>query len=320
MRKTLISYIPLLCAVLLIGGMAGAADAFQNKEIIFPEIAAIATGALLTPKLAWRTDPLHIFSAIAVCALLGVCIVLWMPGDVWLQMSAAYLLASVLLLISRTSFAPMLSAAVLPVLLQTRSAVYLIAACFLTAGILLLRMILIRCNILTDTPFERLPEPDSAACVQTVIRWGIVTAVIFAALHCHIRYAAAPPLLVAFTEFWKPDAVARRRPITVTALLTLCGLCGAGVRYLLCVRFGILPCFAAGATMLAVFCIMKRLSLMLPPAAAIAVLAYLIPENALLMFPLQILCGITVLVGASYLYPATGAGRILPHSKTTPGS
>ena len=101
MRKTLISYIPLLCAVLLIGGMAGAADAFQNKEIIFPEIAAIATGALLTPKLAWRTDPLHIFSAIAVCALLGVCIVLWMPGAVWLQMSAAYLLASVLLLISR---------------------------------------------------------------------------------------------------------------------------------------------------------------------------------------------------------------------------
>lgn len=97
------SYIPLLCAMLLIGGMVGAADLFGNSEIIFPEIAAIATGALLTPRLAWRTDALHTFGAIVICAALGLGIVLWMPGAVWLQMSIAYLMASVLFLLSRTS-------------------------------------------------------------------------------------------------------------------------------------------------------------------------------------------------------------------------
>ena len=300
--KYIRSGIPLLCAVLLTGGMIFAAGAFQNKEIIFPEIAAIATGALLTPKLAWRTDYLRTFAAIAVCALLGLCIVLWIPGAVWFQMSIAYLLASALFLFSRTSFAPMISAAVLPVLLQTRSVVYPIAACILTAVILLTRWLLVRCEILEDVSFTPMPKPDAAAVWQALLRWLTASAVIFTALKLGIRFAAAPPLLVAFTEFWKPDAVSRKRPAAVISLLALCALAAAAFRYLLCIRLSLAPCFAAALTVIAVYCIMRRFSLMLPPAAAVSVLAFLIPEEALPFFPLQILCGITVLVGASYLY------------------
>ncbi len=304
--KRFVSWIPLLCAALLIGCMVGAAELFQNKEIIFPEVAAIAAGSLLTPKLAWHTDALHTFAAIAVCAVLGLCIVLWLPGAVWLQMSVAYLLASALFLLSRTSFAPMISAAVLPVLLQTESAVYTAAACILTAAILLLRAILVRCGILSDAPFEKLPKPDAAGILQAVLRWLLVTAVIFAALKLDIRYAAAPPLLVAFTEFWKPEAVSRKRPAAVIALLFFCAGCACVLRYLLCVRLSLMPCIAAFLTVPAVYGIMKRIGLMLPPASAVAILAFLIPEQALLVFPFQILCGITVLVGASYLYPESG--------------
>lgn len=281
------SYIPLLCAMLLIGGMVGAADLFGNSEIIFPEIAAIATGALLTPKLAWRTDALHTFGAIVICAALGLGIVLWMPGAVWLQMSIAYLLASVLFLLSRTSFAPMLSAAVLPVLLQTRSVVYLIAACTLTAGILCVRRILVGCGILPEAAFEKMPKPDKDAIFQAVIRWLIASALIVTALHCNIRFTAAPPLLVAFTEFWKPEAVSRKRPFAVIALVTLCAVCGAGMRYLLCEWLGVPAFVAAMLTIPAVYSIMQLIGLMLPPAAAIAILAYLIPADALVVCQLR---------------------------------
>lgn len=297
-------FIPLLCAVLLVGAMVGAAEALHNREIIFPEIAAIATGALLTPKLAWRTDLLHIFVMIMLCAALGLGIVLWMPGTVWMQMSAAFLLASLLFLHSHTSFAPMLSAAVLPVLLQTRSVVYLLAACLLTAGILLVRRGLLRGGILQETPFEPLPRPDRAAYLQCLLRWAIATVWIFAALHLPLRFAAAPPLLVAFTEFWKPEAISRKRPLSVIALVSLSAVCGAGMRLLLTVLLPVPACIAAALTMLCVYGIMRLLHLMLPPAAAIAVLAFLIPADMLLYFPLHILCGITVLVGASFLYPA----------------
>lgn len=312
-----LSYTPLLCAIILIGGMVGAADVFRNSEIIFPEIAAIATGALLTPKLAWRTDYRHTFAAITVCAALGLGIVLWMPGAVWLQMSISYLLASVLFMLSRTSFAPMISAAVLPVLLQTRSVVYLIAACVLTASILMVRWILVRNGILTETPFEKMPKPDKSSIFQAVIRWLIASVVIIAALLLNIRFAAAPPLLVAFTEFWKPGAVSRKRPFSVIILIALCAVSGAGIRFILCEWLSVPACIAASMTALAVFGIMKRIGMMIPPAAAIAILAFLIPADALLVFPLQILLGISLLVGASYLYREQAAqiafrtGRIL---------
>ena len=292
--------------MLLVGGMVGAAEILGNREIIFPEIAAIATGALLTPGLSWRTDSLHTFAAITVCAALGLGIVLWMPGAVWLQMSIAYLLASAVFLCSRTSFAPMLSAAVLPVLLQTRSPVYLAAACSLTALILLVRRILVKCGIKDAAPFTPLPRPDRQSLLQALLRWGIVSIVIFLALKLGLRFAAAPPLLVAFTEFWKPDAVSRKRPAAVIALITLCAVCGAGLRLTLCETLGLPLCIAAALTMLSVFGVMHWIGLMLPPAAAIAVLAFLIPAEQLFVFPLQILCGIAALVAASFLYHQEG--------------
>jgi hypothetical protein len=288
--------------MLLIGGMVGAADILRNKEIIFPEIAAIATGALLTPKLAWRTNYLRTFFAITVCAALGLGIVLFMPTALWLQMSIAYLLASILFMLSRTSFAPMISAAVLPVMLQTRSVVYLIAACALTAVILCVRLVLIRNGVLTETEFEKTPKPDKECIFQAVIRWFIVSAVIITALHFNVRFAAAPPLLVAFTEFWKPEAISRKRPFAVVTLITLCAVSGAGLRFVMTEWLPIPAFISAALTIAVVFFIMKKIGLMLPPASAIAILAFLMPKEALLFFPLQILPGISVLVGASYLY------------------
>ena len=296
------SYIPLLCSILLIGSMIGAADIFGSREIIFPEIAAIATGALLTPKLAWRTDYLRTFTAIALCAGLGLCIVLWLPGAVWFKMCIAYLLASALFMTSGTSFAPMISAAVLPVLLQTDTIIYPIAACVLTAIILLLRFMLVKNGILEDQPFEKLPQPDTSICIQTFARWLIASAVIFIALKLGVRYAAAPPLLVAFTEFWKPETVSRKRPTAVITLITLCAVSGAGIRFVLTEWLFVPACVSAALTVIAVYFIMMKIGLMLPPASAIAILAFLIPKEALLLFPVQIMLGISVFVGASYLY------------------
>ena len=305
--------LPVLCTMLLIGGMVGAAELLGNGEIIFPEIAAIATGAVVAPRLAWRTDGWHILAGIALCAALGLGIVWGMLGPVWMQMSAAYLLASAAAFCLRTGFAPMISAAVLPVMLQTRSPIYLAAACGLTVAVLLVRRGLVKAGIREDTPFSPLPLPDRRTLVQTVLRQIIVTVVIWAALRADVRFACAPPLLVAFTEFWRPGAVSRERPGAVIALVTLCAAGGAVIRLIVCMTLGLPAALAAALTMLAVFGIMRAVGLMLPPAAAIAVLAYLIPADAVGTFPLQILLGIAMLVGASYLYSerAVRAGKRL---------
>lgn len=303
--------LPLLTAMLLVGGMAAASELLQNREIIFPEIAAIAAGALLTPKRAWNTDSRRMFLSIAVCAVLGVLIVRLCPFGTALQMCIAFAVAQVLFLCSRTTFAPMISAIVLPVLLQTESPVYIAAAVILTALILLSRAALIRLNILTDTPYEKLPLPDRAAYGSMLLCTALGICWILLSQAMHLPFLAAPPLLVAFTEFRKPDSVSRRDPLRVILLLTACAAAGTLLRMLLCVRLGA-PLFAAAVlTIAAAYGIMRAMKLTLPPAAAIAILADLIPQEALPHFPAQIACGIAGLVLLSFAFRRSDRKAVL---------
>ena len=118
--------------LLIITAMVGAAEILHQHEIIFPEITAIAVGALMAPKMTWNTSRSRILIFIMICALCGVGIVLFVPGPVWFKVTLAYGIAEVIYLCSGTSFAPMISAIALPVLLGTESAVYPIAAFLLT--------------------------------------------------------------------------------------------------------------------------------------------------------------------------------------------
>ena len=76
--------------LLIVAIMVGAAELLQENEIIFPEITAIAVGALMAPKLAWRTNRLRILLLIMVCAVLGVGIVLFLPFALWIKIAIAY--------------------------------------------------------------------------------------------------------------------------------------------------------------------------------------------------------------------------------------
>ena len=68
-------------------------------------------------------------------------------------------------------------------------------------------------------------------------------------------------------------------------------------------------CVSAALTVIAVYFIMKKIGLTLPPASAIAIRAFLIPKEALLLFPVHILHGISLFVGSSYLYREKGFGK-----------
>ena len=52
-------HIEAACFIVLVSGMILLAEFTGEKEIIFPEIAALGTGCFLTPELAWKTDYLR---------------------------------------------------------------------------------------------------------------------------------------------------------------------------------------------------------------------------------------------------------------------
>ena len=284
--------------LLIVAVMVGAAEILGENEIIFPEITAIAVGALMAPKLAWKTNRKRILILIMVCAVLGIGIVRFVPGPTWVKITLAYGVAEVIFLKSGTSFAPMISAIALPVLLGAESIVYPVAALVLTSLILGCHMVLVRGGIKEDAVFV----PVKAAgqdWIDAGVRLVLVAAAAWIVLRLDGRFVIAPPLLVAFTEFSRRDSGARKRPVTVVAAIGLCGLAGAVCRYVIHMSLNLPLTLAAVAAAGLMILILTKLKAYVPPAGALCILPMLIPAEKVVGYPLQILIGAALFMGLS---------------------
>ena len=298
MTKHIKNILPAALAVLTVMLMTAAAEFSGEKEILFPEIAAIAAGALIAPKFAWKTSKLRLFVLICIGSVLGLLISMFVPLALSVKLCIAFLAASLLFQFSGTTFAPVISSVVLPVMLGTNSVIYPIAAAVLTFLILMERMLTEKLGIAEKSEFSPEPMPDKNALVRLAARWLIGSIAIVLAVGTGFGFAVAPPLLVAFTEFCRKDSAVRKKPAAITLLIAGCALVGAVCRSIFTL-LGWKMFAAAGVTMLIVCIIMKSAKLFVPPAAALSVLAFLISEEAVITYPLQIAAGtvIFVLVG-----------------------
>ena len=94
MNKMIKQQLPIILTVFLIVIMTATAELSGEREILFPEIAAIATGALISPKLAWKTNYIRLFVMICIGSVTGMFIVSYIHIPIGLQMSSAFLIAT----------------------------------------------------------------------------------------------------------------------------------------------------------------------------------------------------------------------------------
>ncbi len=304
-------YIPFICAVILVTGMVATAEISGEKEILFPEIAAISAGAFAAPKFAWNTSLSSMFLLLMGSAIIGTLLVL-IPLPFVVQMCLAFLVASVILTYSKTTFAPMISAIVLPVMMHSASIVYPISAIILSAVVIVTRKILERCNLVTPANFSPDSLPDEQTITDMLLRWLLGCAVILVAIWGNCKMMVAPPLLVAYTEFWKPNSGAQRQPLKVNFLVAFCAVTGTIFR-LIALHFGYYQFLSAGITILLVLLLMQKMKTFIPPASALSILAFLIPENQLLFYLIQIMIGTAVFTGISLIH-----GKISPKLPAVP--
>ncbi len=284
-----------LCATLA-AIMTGAAKILGEKEIIFPEIAALAVGAVAAPKQSWQVSKFRMVLLIAVCSVAGILTVRFSPLPKAENIVVAYLVCQALLMLSRTSFAPLISAAVLPILMDTETIIYPISAVSMTVLTIAARSILERLGYCEKAEFAPLPPPAGSKILSALVRTAVIQAAIFPLLHFGYRFCIAPPLLVAFTEFSQPESKARLHPIRAVAVIAACALAGAALRYLLCILAGMPITAAAVLSVLFALALMKLSGMYIPPAGALGMLPMIIPQESLPTYPLQILVGASVLM------------------------
>lgn len=288
--------------VILAAAMVGAAEMLGEKEIIFPEITALTVGAIAAPKQSWRVSRLRMVILILLCSVLGILIVRFSPLPKAANLVLAYLVCQALYLCSGTSFAPMISAAALPVLMDTETIIYPISAVTMTLLTVTAQYILERAGKYKREEFTPLPRRDGFCWLSAAARTIIAAALAVPLIHFGYNFCIAPPLLVAFTEFSNPESGARKRPIKTVLIITGCAASGAVFRYLLCVIFGLPLTLAAVLSVLTALIIMRFAKQYIPPAGALGVLPMIIPAEALLIYPAEIFAGAAVFMLAALFF------------------
>lgn len=292
MKKT---FFGSLCMFLVVLVMVFLSEYLGEKEIIFPEVAALSAGCFLAPSLIWKTSYFRMFLTISLCALLGVLIVIYVPLPLWGQFVLAFAIGQAVLYFSRTSFAPLISAIALPVLIQTRSFVYVVAAVGFTFLVVILRFLLEKIHAKEENHYEPVLTESKDALKVNAFRIASVALISFFCIRFDVRFCVAPPLLVAFTELTNKNSGAAKRPFSVVSLVFLCAICGSATRILL----SSLPYFPlTAAAFFACVCVqilVKLFRFPFPPAAAMSILAFLIPESAVTFYPVQVFAGISLL-------------------------
>jgi hypothetical protein len=294
----------ILPALLLIMAMFAVAEYSGQKEVIFPEIAALALGAWIMENPPWRSSALDFWLSPTLAALTGMLIVRYFPHAPFFMICAAFCLVVLQLKMLRSSVLPSISAAILAIITRSDSWYYPLSVCVLTGVIALGVWASGRSNSCKDrtAPFRR-SVSDRAGELSEAAHWlkllaGVVV-VSGVAVGSGNLFMVAPPLIVAFVECSSPGGQLRDKSVRILGLLFFAAVSGV-------LWFALLHTFlhwplwvAAGVSTLTVLLAYHILQLPFPPAVAIALLPMILPQASLWTYPWQVFFGSAAFIAIS---------------------
>lgn len=302
MKQFIKNTIPYISILLLVGIMVGIAELLNEKEIIFPEITALAVGYMVAQKRSWKVNGKRMLLLITICATVGVLIVRYSGLALFPQMIIAFSFAQILFMFSGTTFAPFVSAIVLPVMMQTKSFIYPISAVVLTILVIGFHQLFLKMKIREDEEYIPVMLNSKDDIIDTALRIVCVAIVGFVAIYFNYKFIIAPPLLVAFTEFSRPRNKVRNKPIKTVLVITGCALVGSLSRYLLTIKLELPLTVSALIATLIMLLILTYTKMYMPPVGAITILSMIIPEISVITYPLQIFVGSVVIIILSRVF------------------
>lgn len=302
MKQFIKNAIPYISTLLLVGLMVGIAELLNEKEIIFPEITALAVGYMVAQKRSWKVNGKRMLLLITICATVGVLIVRYSGLTLFPQMIIAFSFAQILFMFSGTTFAPFVSAIVLPVMMQTKSFIYPISAVVLTILVIGFHQLFLKMEIRQDEEYIPVMLNSKDDIIDTALRIVCVAIVGFVAIYFDFKFVIAPPLLVAFTEFSRPRNKVRNKPIKTVLVITGCALVGSLSRYIFTIKLDLPLTVSALIATLIMLLILTYTKMYMPPVGAITILSMIIPQSSVITYPLQIFVGSVVIILLSRVF------------------
>lgn len=294
-------HIRLWLSVAMITIMVLLSELLHEKEIIFPEIAALAIGAWLAPKQPWETNRKKILLFMSLSASIGYSLSAYLNIPIDCKIVIGILLCMTLLFLSKTTMLPLISACILPILTEVKNIIYPISVIILTTIIVLVQLLFEKKKLkdtYTYTPLIYDIQTEVKRWLLIIITVAIMA---FFAVRLDMRLIIAPPLIVAFCELTYTESKARNVPIPILIITAIAAFSGAYARILFCEVLHcplVLPTFLVSVLTLYLMTILK---LYFPPVGAIAILPMIIPKETLYLYPVQVMLGSIIFVTLAML-------------------
>ena len=286
-------WFPILLAGIFVTIMVGLAQRLGCPEILFPEMAAILCGAWIQPSQAWNVDRPRMLVLMAFASVLGLASNLWLPLPLAVRVLIGYAVCATVMNAIGADMTPMLSAAILPMLLGTDSWAYPAAVVSLVIAVCLGQMWLERIGEREPIDYQRLNLPWKEAIPFWGKRLLVFGLIAVPAYLSGLTFLAVPPLIVAYTELTRPDFTLRTRPLRARATMAGAGAIGALARA--AVNSGVAPVVLAAACGFGLLVLLwDRMRAWMPPAGAAVLLALLAPVPNPMLYAVEVAVGSAV--------------------------
>lgn len=269
-----------------------------EKEIIFPEFAALTTGAWAAPKTPWKTSRLKIVILLMLASLCGVCLNRYTAIPMLAKAVFAFIFTAVCLTAAGSTFVPMISACVLPILMSTDTFIYSVSVTLLALICVAVQYILERLDLREPMLSQKTEKPLKNEVYDWLLRTVIFTAAaiypIISRNYCFI----APPIIVTFVEFSNRESALRRNPLKILAVIALACIFGEFTRFL-CVSCNVGIWLCALISMAAITAVFLLTGTFFPPAGAMAMLPLILSNEQAHFYSVKATAGCVIFIAAA---------------------
>jgi hypothetical protein len=271
--------------------MVGASEYLGEKEILFPEMAALVLGLWVIDKKTFTVRRQMLVLMITVCAIFGMLLVQYSPFPLLANIAISFAFTSLCLILTRTTLIPITSASMLPVLLGTDSLVYPISVFVMSllviCGQWLLEKNALRQAITSDSKKGRYKH--STKHWIKLFFWLLIIAVI--PIYTEKVYFIVPPLVVLFIEFSSSSSGFRNRPLQVYLIIIISAILGTLFQHYLHTLLDFPQVYTVLLMFLCLFLLFEIVGKPFAPACAIALVPMIIPQENVLSYPFQVAIG-----------------------------
>ncbi len=282
-----------LLAVLVVAVMGIVSSVVGDRELIFPELGALAVGLLVVPKQVWHVGSIQLVLLMGGAAAIGWSLVRW-AGVVGYGGQALIAVAGVALLmyILGVSVPPAIAAAVLPVLTEIDSELYVISVVVMSVVVVIMQGIERAAGVRSVSMgfWKRRKEYT----LRDLKRWLLIllclVPLVVVSVLVDWRFLIAPPLIVTLVEFSVATSGFRHRPWQVLFLIVFASAVGTTLATF-CGEMGLSPLFYSIPTYIIVLGVFSLFVKPFAPAAATCLLPMVIPVEDVWLLPIEVLMG-----------------------------